>query len=132
MGVAPATALLLLLCHKQQICSIMLSWLLILRRQHHKRNASRHIWTGWRKPRGMLTATSLCGITVPACCWTANAKRRAHGGALGSRSCAKHARVAASFRRSVALERCRHVAASAKLRPACDAEEGTGDGMGCG
>ena len=41
---------------KDKICSIMFSWLRKLRRQHHKRNASRHIWSGWRKPWGMLTA----------------------------------------------------------------------------
>src|ERR1019366_7959751 len=59
-------------------------------------------------------------------------KRRAHGRALGSRPCAEHARVAASLRRTVALERCRHVAAGPRLRFAGNAENGTGDGMDCG
>ena len=52
----------------------MFSWLRNLRRQHHKRNASRHIWSGWRKLRGMLIAPIPCGITARVCCWMAIAR----------------------------------------------------------
>ncbi len=43
-----------------------------------------------------------------------------------------HARVDASLRRAVAVERCRYVAAGAELRAAGDAEDRTGDGLGGG
>jgi len=67
----------------------------------------------------MRTANSLCGITVPACCWTENAECRADGSTSGS----DHVqRMHESLHHFVASrpERCRYVKASAEFRPAGD------------